>query len=197
VRPILLVALAASSVAYLWFGTTSGDASTQVVQPASRQPSGVAAGVPMESPERSVDRLHSDHQALPRDLRLKALTVLPPRDPFGGAPQDSTLGQDRPVAPPSALAEPVAAPPMPVQPPSPPPPPPMDWRVSGQFLGPDGMVRVFLSKPDQSMVLASPGVDLGQGYVVHAVSSTAVEVAHAAAPAVSLPLQPLKAGASQ
>jgi hypothetical protein len=147
--------------------------------------------------QRSIDRAHEDHQALPSDVRLTTLTVLPPRDPFGWDPQDLAVGQDRRVAPPLPLAEPVVVHAVPMQSPPPPPPPTMDWRVSGQFVGPDGMVRVFLSKPDQSMVLASPGVDLGQGYVVRAVGSTAVEVAHAAAPAMSLPLQPLKTGASQ
>lgn len=99
--------------------------------------------------------------ALPADLpqpRLEAAVG----DPFVGVQP----------APPPPPPPPVAVVAMPVVPPA---PPALNYRYLGRVVDPDGKLLVYLGGADKEQLVAK-GTQLAEGYVVQAITATAIEL---------------------
>lgn len=74
--------------------------------------------------------------------------------------------------PPPAPPPPVAVVAMPAAPPA---PPALNYRFLGRVVDPEGRLQVYLSGPDKEQLVAK-GTQLAEGYVIQAITSTAVEL---------------------
>ena len=63
--------------------------------------------------------------------------------------------------------------------PEPPRPPSMTYRYLGSFTGPDGLREIYITKTDRSLAVRD-GSQLEGGFVVSAISETAIHLVHTA-----------------
>ena len=124
---------------------------------------------------------------LPPDLANRTLTVAPspsfqavsvdvdqlladlPQPHLDAAIADPFVGV-RPPPPPPPPTVAITAPPPPA-----PTPPALNYRFLGRVVDPDGQLEVYLSRADKDQLVAR-GTQLPEGYVVQAITPTAVEL---------------------